>query len=633
MNSQIQEIFGLRQSVAALTVKLARRAAAAVAIFSGALFISAVVTETAVAQTLTTLYNFSGSNSDGGLVRDSLGNLYGTTFAGGSGFGAVFKLDVSNNFTVLHNFSGEADGREPNAPLALDSSNNLYGTTWEGGSFGLGTAFKLSTAGSHFSVLYNFSSTSGRTSFGGGLVLDSSGNLYGKTLGGSSGGVTVFKLSTLGGGLAVLQDFPPNIQAAPQARWVLDSSGNVYGTTLNGGTFGFGTVFKFSTLSSAFNVLHSFSSVDGSNPYGLALDSSGNLYGVTRHGGSSSRGTVFRLSTSDSSFSLLHNFSFTDGENPEAEPVLDSSGNLYGTTSSGGSFGGGTVFKLSTSGSGLSVLHNFSGRNDGGNPAGSLVLDSSGNLYGVTRSGGSSSLGTVFRLSTPSDSTPPVITPNPSGRLGNNGWYVTSVDVDWNVTDNESAVTSKSGCDPTTVNTDGSTTLTCTAISAGGTNSRPVTIKRDATAPSVSCGAADGSWHANDVSLVCIANDATSGPVNSDAFPLSTSVPTGTETAGAATNSRVVYDKAGNSASAGPIGGNKIDKKPPSISIASPAATSYLLNQAVPANYSCADRPGGLRRNDRPEKRADRVRSYSGGEHRGIFRCGRARQAFLSNVL
>jgi hypothetical protein len=203
---------------------------------------------------------------------------------------------------------------------------------------------------------------------------------------------------------------------------------------------------------------------------------------------------------------------------------------------------------------------------------------------------------TLVLVPAPSDTTPPVVTPNIIGTQVN-GWYINNVTVSWTVSDSESTITSKTGCDASYVNSDTTgLTLTCVATSAGGTTTRQVTIRRDATAPYKSCGAADGSWHASNVNIACTAGDATSLLANTaDAsFNLTTSVPAGTENASVSTNSRSIVDNAGNSVNAGPIGGNKIDKKAPSISITSPAATSYTLNQTVAANYSCSDGGSGV---------------------------------------
>lgn len=202
-----------------------------------------------------------------------------------------------------------------------------------------------------------------------------------------------------------------------------------------------------------------------------------------------------------------------------------------------------------------------------------------------------------FVVGTGCDSTPPVITPTVTGTLGNDGWYTSDVEVSWSVTDPESGVSTSTGCDTTNVTADtAGVTFTCSATSGGGSADQSVIVKRDATAPSVSCGSSDGAWHASDVSIACTGSDNLSQLAHAGdaSFSLTTSVPAGTETANASTGSRDVFDKAGNLASAGPISGNKVDKKAPTIAITTPANTVYLLNQSVAASFTCQDGGSGV---------------------------------------
>jgi uncharacterized repeat protein (TIGR03803 family) len=415
----------------------------------------------AQAQTFTVLHSFSGSDGQfplADLVRDSAGNLYGTTQSGGAsinclnsdgttGCGTVFKLSPSGTLTVLHSFTGHdrrqpslSDGAIPLAGLVRDSDGNLYGTTQYGGGSancsndygtqGCGTVFKLDPSGT-LTVLHSFT---GSTDDGaipqGDLVRDSDGNLYGTTSGGgSSGDGTVFKMDD-SGALIWLHSFTgydssdPSASdgADPAAGLVRDNSGNLYGTTSKGGAnycgiSGYipcGTVFELSP-SGALTWLHSLSDSEGATPYGdLVMDASQTtLYGTTSDGGSKVAGTAFKLDTSGGNFGVLHNFAggTDDGRNPYAGLVRGSDGTLYGTTNLGGRnsecsiYGGcGTVFKLDPSGT-LTLLHRFSG-NIGQLYKGRLVMDSYGNLYGTTYLGGTSTncgsvgCGTVFVVST-----------------------------------------------------------------------------------------------------------------------------------------------------------------------------------------------------------------------------------------
>ena len=377
------------------------------------------------APTETVLHSFTGDGADpkAALIADSTGNLYGTTRLGGPpcgpagiGCGTAFKLSPGGTETVLYDFchANCNDGALPVAGLIADSKGNLYGTNQGLGcfvNFGCGVVFKLSPDGT-YTVLYSFTGGSDGAVPAAGLIADSSGNLYGTTSsGGASGNGVVFKLSP-DGTETVLHSFTGSDGSVPVAGLIADSSGNLYGTTSRGGASGNGVVFKLSPEGTE-TVLHSFTGgSDGANPQaGLIADSSGNLYGTTSGGGASGNGVVFKLSPAGTE-TVLHSFTRGyDGANPQAGLIADSSGNLYGTTSSGGGSGCagtgcGTVFKVSPGGS-ETVLYSFTGGSDGAGPAAGLIADNSGNLYGTTAFGGTSpelecgtiGCGVVFKLS------------------------------------------------------------------------------------------------------------------------------------------------------------------------------------------------------------------------------------------
>ena len=316
----------------------------------------------------TVLYSFTGgadgSEPFGTLVRDSAGNFYGTTNQGGGtgcasyGCGTVFKLDTTGTKTVLYRFTGGANGRNPYAGLVRDPAGNLYGTTFYGGSSkncyqGCGTVFKLDTAGAE-TVLHSFTGTPDGNWPLARLVRDATGNLYGTThQGGAFGWGMVFKLDTTGTE-TVLYSFAGGADGGePDAELILDAAGNLYGTTHYGGgggcQDGCGTVFKLDTAGTE-TVLYRFQgNPDGGSPIaGLIRDAAGNLYGTTLYGGAVGKGIVFKLDTTGTE-TVLHSFvgSPTDGAIPYVGLVRDAAGNLYGTTSIGGAFGKGTIFKLS----------------------------------------------------------------------------------------------------------------------------------------------------------------------------------------------------------------------------------------------------------------------------------------------
>ncbi len=197
----------------------------------------------------TVLYSFTGSTDGGeplaGLVMDAKGNLYGTTTQGGPSFaGDVFKVDPAGNETVLYTFMGSTDGEEPEAGVIRDSHGNLYGTTYLGGTEGAGTVFKIDPQG-HETVLHNFAGGSdGWLPVGASLVRDSAGNLYGTTpQGGSTDFGVVFKIDAKGNE-TILHTFSGSDGKIPYGTLILDKTGNLYGTTYQGGAYGGGVVFK-----------------------------------------------------------------------------------------------------------------------------------------------------------------------------------------------------------------------------------------------------------------------------------------------------------------------------------------------------------------------------------------------------
>jgi uncharacterized repeat protein (TIGR03803 family) len=326
---------------------------------------------------------------------------------------AVLETLVAHaqKFTVLYNFAGPPDGGVPYASL-VDASGALYGTTYVGGTgactieyepVGCGTIFKVT--GKKETVLYSFKGEPDGESPIGGLVKDDSGKFYGTTVaGGAFDSGTIFRMT--GKKETVLHSFkgaPDGV--GPSGTLLRDAAGNFYGTTSTGGANSVGgTVFKMDTNGNE-TVLYSFCSevncADGEYPQGaLVMDASGNLYGTTTSGGNTGAGTVFKLDTSGNE-TVLYSFcpvlgSCTDGANPEGGLVVDASGNLYGTTYDGAYYG--NVFELDTTGN-ETVLHAFCsepGCADGAGPRAGLIMDAKGNLYGTTFEGATG--GTVFEL-------------------------------------------------------------------------------------------------------------------------------------------------------------------------------------------------------------------------------------------
>ena len=260
-----------------------------------------------------------------------------------------------------------------------------------------------------FKVLYTFMGSSDGGGPYAGLVRDAAGNLYGTAISsGAFGWGVVFRVDARGSE-TVLHSFG-GVTAdgrTPYAGLVRDKAGNLYGTTYEGGGIGCvdgcGTVFKVDTTGTE-TVLHSFAggTTDGCFPYaGLLLDSAGNLYGTTQSCGASNFGMVFRLSQSGT-LKVLHNFAggTADGASPlYGSLLMDKKGALYGVAQYGGTSDDGVVYKLSKSGA-LRVLHSFAGgTTDGCNPYGTPAMDTLGNLYGTAVACGSSNMGVVWKVS------------------------------------------------------------------------------------------------------------------------------------------------------------------------------------------------------------------------------------------
>jgi uncharacterized repeat protein (TIGR03803 family) len=350
---------------------------------------------------LVTLASFNGADGKwpwGGVVVDSAGNVYGTTFEGVAprdGPGTVFEVArASGQVTDLATF-GDGGGLHPFGGLIADGSGNLYGTTFEGGSSRDGAIFEWVHSTGSLSQLASFDGSNGQQPIGG-LIMDTSGNLYGTTTyGGGSNDGTVFELARGSGVITTLASFNGTDGATPRSALVMDASRNLYGTAWAGGASGNGTIFEVAQGSGTITALASFNGTNGAGPdSALLMDGSGNLYGAAGGGGASGDGTVFELAQGSRSITALVSFNASNGPGP-GNLVMDSSGNLYGT-SGGGPYGAGTIFELAKGSATVTTLAAFDGH-DGDGPTG-LVMDGSGNLYGLTGKGGSYNDGTVFVL-------------------------------------------------------------------------------------------------------------------------------------------------------------------------------------------------------------------------------------------
>jgi uncharacterized repeat protein (TIGR03803 family) len=289
------------------------------------------------------------------LVQATDGSFYGTTYYGGaSDEGTVFKITTGGGLATLYNFcsaSSCTDGENPYAGLVQDTTGNFYGTTYSGGANAEGTIFEI-TAGGKLTTLYSFCSlshcTDGEEPFAS-LIQATNGNFYGITYGGgASGDGTIFEISTAGK-LTTLYSFDFTHGSEPYGTLIQAANGNFYGTTHSGGAYGGGTLFEITALGKL-TMLHSFDAPDGRYPEaGLVQATDGNFYGTTASGGANSEGTIFEI-TAGGNLTTLYSFcsrpDCTDGATPIAPLMQATNGNFYGTTEEGGAEDNGAVFSL-----------------------------------------------------------------------------------------------------------------------------------------------------------------------------------------------------------------------------------------------------------------------------------------------
>ncbi len=381
------------------------------------------------ASTTTVLYSFSGDTdgeyTDTDLVVDNAGSLYGSSVLGGDfGSGTVFRVNPSGEHTVLYSFTGGADGGEPYKGVALDAQGNLYGTAVTGGGGacegGCGVVYKLTNVNGswHQSVIYTFAGGNDGSGPGSGLTFDRSGNLYGMTpTGGAFGMGVIFQLLAPRGTQTswtfhLIHTFTGGDDgASASAGRLLITNGRMYGVATTGGANGQGTVFEMQPRLVGewpFRTLYAFKGQpDAGFPYGgLAVDSAGNLYGTTYYAGANNLGSVYELiSDGHGNWTEKVLYSFAggdDGASSISNVVIDSGGNLYGTTSEGGaSCSCGVIFKLAPDGQGNwteTIPYRFQGAPDAGFAYNGMVAGLGGALYGATVHGGLSNDGTIYKF-------------------------------------------------------------------------------------------------------------------------------------------------------------------------------------------------------------------------------------------
>jgi len=399
------------------------RLAAVVAAQVILLLLAVSAVPTAHAQTYAILHNFDycpdGSLPTSTLIFDRAGNLYGTTeeggrnCGGGGDDGVVFQLKHKGDgwlLNPLHWFTAGAGGDDGAIPLdygglTIGPDGAIYGSTNEGGITGcggtcsLGTIFRLQPPPTActaalcpwtMTLLYKFPGGDNGAFPQSGVIFDAAGNLYGTTQFG-----TAYEASPAQGGWTEQGIY--NVGGELQAGFVMDSAGNLY-------TAGNNQVMQFMPFEGGWikNILYIFSGDDnGTAPAGgVIFDSAGNLYGSTTHGGTLGGGTIFELSPSGGGWTLSTLCNLAGNGGPQSSLTMDAAGNLYGTTEYDGHFGGGSVFEATPNGNNWTCtdLHSFQQEGNGVAPLGGVTLDAGGNLYGTTSEGGSHGSGTIWEI-------------------------------------------------------------------------------------------------------------------------------------------------------------------------------------------------------------------------------------------
>jgi uncharacterized repeat protein (TIGR03803 family) len=354
------------------------------------------------------LFNVAdGNQSHATVIVGPDGHLYGTTVIGGAfGAGTIFRQVIGGAFTLLHSFSGGAEGHSSRAEVIAGPDGNAYGTTEGGGNANRGTVFKITPAGV-VTTLHHFKDLGDGLVPGAGLLLASDGLFYGPSAAVSGGAyyfnVQVYKVSSAGGDLSVVRVFNAGTEGYGINRLIQLADGLLYGTAENGGTTGNGTIFRMTTAG-VVSLMHTFAGgAGGAAPDGaLVLATDGMLYGTTRSGGTGNGGTIFKINPNGTDYAVVHSFvPGTEGSDPRSGVIQATDGFFYGTTSAGTSTTFGSVYKM---GPGptytFTVLHVFQASLvDGANPYGALVqVPSLGIFLGTTSSGGSQYGGTVFQI-------------------------------------------------------------------------------------------------------------------------------------------------------------------------------------------------------------------------------------------
>jgi uncharacterized repeat protein (TIGR03803 family) len=349
--------------------------------------------------TIATFTALTGQAPTGALVIDSKGNLYGLTATGGAdNLGTLFEISAgTSSIRTLASFTG-ANGASPSGGLTLTADGNLYGTTTAGGSANDGTIFELAKGSHTIKTRATFTGPNGADPATT-LTLDASGDFFGTTRsGGSANDGTAFELPKGTHTIKTLVSFTAPSEF-PTTALLLDKQGNLYGATAGSsdGTTP-GTLFELLKNKHTLKTLATFSPDAGSAPSGpLVMDAAGNLFGALQNGGSNSAGALFELAKGSTVINTFATFDADEGT-PEGGLLIDTSGDLFGTFSDAGTTNNGGIFEVKAGTQTITPLAACDGATTGQYPAGTLLMDKNGTLYGAATTGGASDDGTLFRF-------------------------------------------------------------------------------------------------------------------------------------------------------------------------------------------------------------------------------------------
>ncbi|MEM8509793.1 MAG: BspA family leucine-rich repeat surface protein [Bacteroidota bacterium] len=332
--------------------------------------------------------------------------LWGITSEGGEGAGVIFKTDGNgDNQQVVYSFPIENAGLGPLYTNLTESTTTgkLYGMTDQGGTFGLGVLFEYDIATNTYTKKLDFDGTNGGNPRGS-LIEASNGRLYGMTFqGGVNNGGVLFEFDPTTDTYAKKLDFNFTNGQQPSGSLVEASNGKLYGMTQRGGSANRGVLFEYDALTDIYSKRLDFIFTNGANPFGsLIMASNNKLYGMTQRGGRDDRGVLFEYDPTGDAYDKKLDFFGSIGENPLGSLIEAENGRLYGTTQRGGTNDSGVLFEYDSETDFYSKKFDFSSA-DGQFPVSSLIEASNGSLYGMTNSGGTNFLGTLFEYNLSTD--------------------------------------------------------------------------------------------------------------------------------------------------------------------------------------------------------------------------------------